>query len=64
LQNSNYSVAETDTSEIEITNSEALERPEYIAKLLTDNGLPPKQIFLFTEDLEMYFLRTIKANKQ
>lgn len=48
--------------EIEITNKEALEHPELISKLLTENGLPPKQVYLYTEDLEMYFLRTIKEN--
>lgn len=62
LQNANYSVESTRTDEIEITNREALEQPELISKLLTENGLPPKQIFMFTEDLEMYFLRTIKGN--
>lgn len=64
LQNSNYLVAQTHTNEIEIRNHEALEHPELISKLLTENGLPPKQIFLFTEDLEMYFLRTIKKENQ
>ena len=64
LQNANYSVEPIETDEIEITDSEALEKPELISKLLTENGLPPKQIFLFTEDLEMYFLRTIKGNKR
>lgn len=64
LQNSNYSVAQTDINEIEIINSEALERPELISKLLTEKGVPPKQIFLYTEDLERYFLRTIKKDKQ
>jgi len=64
LQNANYSVAPTQINEIEITNSEALEHPERISKLLTENGLPPKQIFLFTEDLEMFFLRTIKNDKK
>lgn len=63
LKNAGYLAAKAQTNEIEITNSEALERPELISKLLTENGLPPKQIFLFTEDLEMYFLRTIKENK-
>jgi len=61
LLNSNYSVAHTNANEIEITNKEALERPELLTKLLTDNGLPPKQVYLFKEDLEMYFLRTIKG---
>lgn len=62
LQNANYSVLETKQNLIEVTNSGAIEQPELITKLLTENDLPPKQIFLFTEDLEMYFLRTIKEN--
>lgn len=62
LQNANYSVAQTGTNEIEITNKEALEQPELISKLLTENRLPPKQVYLFTEDLEMFFLRTVKEN--
>ncbi len=64
LQTKNYTVHQKQTNEIEITNSEAIEQPELISKLLTENGLPPKQIFLFLEDLEMYFLRTIKENGQ
>ncbi len=63
LKKANYLVKQTQTSEIEITNQKAVEHPELISKLLTENRLPPKQIFLFTEDLEMYFLRTIKGNK-
>lgn len=63
LLNSNYSAIYTNTNGIEITNEQALEHPELISKLLTENRLPPKQIYLFSEDLEMYFLRTIKENK-
>ncbi len=63
LKKANYSAEQSQSGEIEITNQQAVEHPELITKLLTDNGLPPKQIFLFTEDLEMYFLRTIKGNK-
>src|SRR5690606_17602224 len=42
LQNSNYAVARTHTGEIAITNSEAIEHPEFISNLLAENGLPPK----------------------
>ena len=62
LLNSNYSAEQTDRNEIEITNKEALERPELISKILAEHGLPPKQVYQFSEDLEMYFLRTIKEN--
>jgi ABC-2 type transport system ATP-binding protein len=60
LLDSGYSAAQKGVNEIEITNKEAFERPELISKLLTEKGLPPKQVYLFTEDLEMYFLRTLK----
>ncbi|MEO7174948.1 MAG: ATP-binding cassette domain-containing protein [Saprospiraceae bacterium] len=60
----NYSAKKTVGNEIEIAGAEALKYPELISKLLTENGLPPKQIYLFAEDLEMYFLRTIKESNQ
>lgn len=63
LQNSNYSAVQTNTDEIEISSPQAVAHPEHISKLLTECGLPPKQIFLFTEDLEMFFLRTINNHK-
>ncbi len=47
--------------EIEILNDEALAHPENISTLLVEKNCPPKQVYLFTEDLEMYFLRTIRT---
>lgn len=64
LQNANYSAVQIDVDEFAITNAEAIDHPELISRLLTNNGLPPKQIYLFAEDLEMYFLRTIKESNQ
>lgn len=46
--------------EIEITDKKAISNPELVAKLLVEQGMPPRQLYLFTEDLEMYFLRTIR----
>lgn len=63
LQNSNYSAVQTNANEIEISNPQAVAHPEHVSKLLTECGLPPKQIFLFTEDLEMFFMRTINSHK-
>ncbi len=60
LVNSNYKAVLTENCEIEITNSEAISNPENISKLLVEKNLPPKQLNLFIEDLEMYFLRTIR----
>lgn len=51
----------TEDDEIEIIDTEAIIHPENISKYLVEKGLPPKQIRLFTEDLEMYFLRTIRS---
>ncbi|MEZ4905426.1 MAG: hypothetical protein R2822_28520 [Spirosomataceae bacterium] len=58
----NHNAILTEQNSIEITNKEAIEYPEYISKFLVEQGLPPQQVYLFTEDLEMYFLRTIKHN--
>ncbi len=49
-------------NEIEISDAAAIAHPENISKLLVEKNLPPKQVYLFTEDLEMYFLRTIRSN--
>ncbi|HNV30048.1 MAG TPA: ABC transporter ATP-binding protein [Cyclobacteriaceae bacterium] len=61
LITSNYQAALNENDEIEITGSNAISNPEHISKLLVEKGLPPKQVSLFTEDLEMYFLRTIRS---
>lgn len=55
----NYS-ADLINDEIEITDKEAITYPEKISKLLVEHKLPPRKVYLFTEDLEMYFLRTIR----
>jgi len=60
LSSSNYKAILTDHNEIEVTNVEAFSHPENISKLLVEKGIPPKQVYMFTEDLEMYFLRTIR----
>lgn len=60
LLSSNYKAVLTSNDEIEITNSDAITNPENISRLLVEKNLPPKQVYLFTENLEMYFLRTIR----
>ncbi|HCS20863.1 MAG TPA: bacitracin ABC transporter ATP-binding protein [Bacteroidetes bacterium] len=60
LTASGYKAVLTEEDEIAITNKEALSNPEEISKLLVERNLPPKQVYQFTEDLEMYFLRTIR----
>lgn len=57
-----YEAILTENDEIEVTDTAAVTKPEDISRLLAKADLPPKQVYLFTEDLEMYFLRTVKAN--
>jgi ABC-2 type transport system ATP-binding protein len=45
---------------VEIIDEKAIEEPEHISALLVEKGLPAKQLYLFTEDLEHFFLRTVK----
>ena len=44
--------------EIEVMDKKAVEKPEKISKLLVEKGFSVKQLYVFTEDLEQYFLRT------
>lgn len=47
---------------IELLDNTAINNPEQIATLLVENNIPPKKLTVFEEDLENYFLRTIKEN--
>jgi ABC-2 type transport system ATP-binding protein len=60
LCNENYN-AVVNGDEIEITGQKAITKPEEISRLLVEKGLPVKQIYLFTEDLEHYFIRTVEG---
>lgn len=60
LISADYKAVLNENNEIEIADPRAITHPECISKLLADMALPPKQLYLHTEDLEMYFLRTIK----
>lgn len=45
---------------LQIKDENAINHPDMIAKLLVDSGHPPTLLKVDKEDLEMYFLRTIK----
>ena len=45
---------------MELTSKEAINNPEVIATLLVQHQIPPKQLYVFEEDLEHYFLRIIR----
>ena len=49
-----------ENGEIEIYDNQAVEHPEQISVLLVEAGFPPKQVYVYTEDLEAYFMRNIR----
>ncbi|GAB3163191.1 ABC transporter ATP-binding protein [Telluribacter humicola] len=60
LTEAGYPAVLTDRNEIEINDRKAFDCPESISRLLVEKGLPPRQMYMFTEDLEAYFLRSIR----
>lgn len=57
LSQCNFQSVLNKNNEIEIYDGHAIENPEIISNLLVEKGFPPKQVYLFTEDLEMYFFK-------
>ncbi|MCB9047130.1 MAG: ABC transporter ATP-binding protein [Chitinophagales bacterium] len=47
--------------DVELTDKRSLSTPESITAMLSDSALPPRKVFEHTEDLEMFFLRTIRS---
>jgi ABC-2 type transport system ATP-binding protein len=47
-------------SALQIQNEDAVNHPEKVASLLVNEGYPPTLLKVEKEDLETYFLRTIK----
>ncbi|MDZ4710604.1 MAG: hypothetical protein SH818_19545 [Saprospiraceae bacterium] len=60
LRQAQYDSTLTAAQEIAITSAEALSHPEKISKLLVEYGLPPAKLYLSIEDLEVFFLRSIR----
>lgn len=62
LSKAGYKVDTQDTSStsLQIQNDYAVNNPDRIATLLVNSGHPPTLLKVDKEDLEMYFLRTIK----
>jgi ABC-2 type transport system ATP-binding protein len=61
LSQKGYMVKNTENEILEISGLDAISQPENIAKLLVDNGFSPSLLKVEEEDLEAFFLRTIKA---
>jgi ABC-2 type transport system ATP-binding protein len=60
LTGAGYAVALTEEGIMEIVDNRALEHPEAIARLLVYADCPPTRLQVEEEDLESYFLRTIR----
>ncbi len=60
LTDAGFSATLNAQNKLEITESKAFTHSEEITQFLTEKSLPPKEIYQFSEDLEMFFLRTIK----
>lgn len=60
LSSSGYSTVINDQGLIEINDNQAIQHPDEISRLLVYEGLPPIKLAVEEEDLESYFLRTIK----
>lgn len=56
-----YDFKETADGRLELTGARAIEQPERLAELLVRSNQPPTHLSIITEDLEGYFLRTIRT---
>ncbi len=61
LQQNSIAFENTADKMIEIKNENIIKHPESIATLLVNNQVPPCLLNVVEEDLETYFLRTIKT---
>lgn len=60
LSQAGYIVHAQNESPLQIEDENAVNNPDKIATLLVNSGHPPTLLMIKKEDLEMYFLRTIK----
>jgi len=62
LTQKGYNICDAGNEIIEIKDAEANKNPDTIATLMVNAGCPPTLLKVEEEDLESYFLRTIKIN--
>ena len=60
LQQNGITAKETPDKMLEIQSEEIINNPESVVTLLVNNQVPPSLLNVVEEDLESYFLRTIK----
>ena len=63
LTKNGMTVKETSDKMLEILNNEIIDDPESVSTLLVTNHVPPVELHVVEEDLESYFLRTIKMTE-
>lgn len=56
-----YTFEDAGEERLELTEDRALDHPEHLAELLVRENLPPTHLSIATENLESYFLRTIRT---
>jgi ABC-2 type transport system ATP-binding protein len=61
LSERGFTVKDTQNGILEITGCDAITKPENVAKMLVESGFPPSLLKVEEEDLESFFLRTIKT---
>jgi ABC-2 type transport system ATP-binding protein len=59
-----YNLMETTDGRLELTEDRAIAQPEKLAELLVRSNQPPTHLSVVTEDLEGYFLRTIRTSRR
>jgi len=62
LVRSGYAVARTDSGGLELREERAIARPDDVARLLVEAGVPPVMLAVREENLESFFLRSIGMN--
>ena len=63
LKKNGITAKETNDEMLEILNDEMISHPESVSTLLVNNQVPPSMLNVVEEDLESYFLRTIKMTE-
>lgn len=61
LNSNGFKVNINAEQQIECRDINTINKPESLSRFLVEQGFPPRQLFQYTEDLEMYFLRMIKS---
>jgi ABC-2 type transport system ATP-binding protein len=63
LKNKNISSNINEKNMIEVYDSKVINKPETICEWLVSTGLTPRTLYVFEEDLEAFFIRSIKTDE-